>query len=530
MANVKHGKRFYKQMALEVAVRNPERYYDILKTFAKFDGLVLDDSGVLKIYVQLYLDGVVYANNFNIEQASENEVKEFVKTNSHNNEWGYPTGYQAAFTRYLKTLSEFGFIYAQYNEPLKLSEVAWAVVKDEITLSEAFALQSMRFYRKSPYRRVLNDFNYFDFILKVIKTLGNEGKRLSYPQFMLSLFSNDGDVHAFLNILRENKIGNDLEKAYNIAQKEFFKDNGEYGRICKIESAFNDYGNTVFRVLQLTGFITVETQGCLMLSFNSNRSELYNALIKMDFSITEDEKESPLKYFEKLGSLSDFLKNLLFSCRDIQKKSVDGYNEKLRSIITNYKLSKEKIENQLKKLSNGEKDKNDFWYIQEPLKFEFLLSLYLYACLGDEYDYKPNYKCDTAGIPYSHAPGNIGDIEVFNGDRYWLIEATLIRGKTQQVNSETMNLFRHIDDKQSGTKYMSLVAPYIHDDTELLLKVATVVTMEEKNSLVFSKPYSTQEFIDTMHNGDCIKDMQDTTQQFVNRLGKFLNTVYLPNN
>ena len=62
-------------MALEVAVRNPERYYDILKTFAKFDGLVLDDSGVLKIYVQLYLDGVVYANNFNIEQASENENK-----------------------------------------------------------------------------------------------------------------------------------------------------------------------------------------------------------------------------------------------------------------------------------------------------------------------------------------------------------------------------------------------------------------------------------------------------------------------
>lgn len=530
MADVKHGKRLYKQMALEVAVRNPERYYDILKTFAKFDGLVLDDSGVLKIYAQLYLDGVIYANNFNVEQASDKEVKEFVKTNSHNNEWGYPTGYQAAFTRYLKTLSEFGFIYAQYKESLKLSEVAWAVVKDEITLSEAFALQSMRFYRKSPYRRVLNDFNYFDFILKVIKALGDEGKKLSYPQFMLSLFSNDGNVHSFLKILSENKIGNNLEKAYKVAQKEFFKDNGKYGRICKIESAFNDYGNTVFRVLQLTGFITVETQGCLMLSFNSNRSELYNALVNMNFSLSEDEKESPLKYFDKLGTLSKVLKNLLFSCRDIQKRSVDGYNEKLKSIIINYNLSKEKIENQLKNLSNGVKEKNDFWYIQEPLKFEFLLSLYLYVCLGDEYDYKPNYKCDTAGIPYSHAPGNIGDIEVLNGDRFWLIEATLIRGKTQQVNNETMNLFRHIDDSHPGAKYMSLVAPYIHDDTELLLKVATVVTMEEKKSLVFSKPYSTQEFIEIMSKGNCIKDMQEATQQFVNRLGKFLNTVYLPNN
>ena len=193
-------------------------------------------------------------------------------------------------------------------------------------------------------------------------------------------------------------------------------------------------------------------------------------------------------------------------------------------------MNKEKIENQLKNLSNGIKEKNDFWYIQEPLKFEFLLSLYLYACLGDEYDYRPNYKCDTVGIPYSHAPGNIGDIAVSNGDRYWLIEATLIRGKAQQVNNETINLFRHIDEIQPGTKYLSLVAPYIHNDTDLLLKVATIVTMEEKKSLIFSKPYSTQEFIEIMHNGNCIKDMQDTTQQFINRLGKFLNTMYLPDN
>ena len=35
--NVRHGKRYFKQMALEVAVRNPERYEGILKTFAKFE-------------------------------------------------------------------------------------------------------------------------------------------------------------------------------------------------------------------------------------------------------------------------------------------------------------------------------------------------------------------------------------------------------------------------------------------------------------------------------------------------------------
>ena len=362
MAKVKHGKRLYKQMALEVAVRNPERYYDFLKTFSKFEGLLLDDAGILKIYVQLYLDGVVSANNLDVEVSDSEDVKKYIlNNNTHNNEWGFPTGYQAAFTRYLKTLSEFGFIYAQYQEQLKLSKIAWAVVEDKITLSEAFAVQSMRFYRKSPYRRVLNDFNYFDFVLKVIKKLSLENKKLSYPQFMLSLFSLKGNVDEFIKVIGENKIGNNFEKAYEIARSMYDGDDENFGPVCKMQSAFNDYGNTVFRVLQLTGFVTVETQGSLMLSFNSNRSELYDALSQCDFSLSEEEKESPLKYFEKLGSFDGRLQSYVFNSRDVQKRSVDGYNEKLKKIISDYRLDKTRIAEMLSKVSKGDKkDKNDF--------------------------------------------------------------------------------------------------------------------------------------------------------------------------
>ena len=134
--NVKHGKRFYKQMSLEVAVRNPERYEGILKTFAKFEGVVLDDKGVLDVYAQLYLDEVVTADILSEGYLTKKVVSNWIVENcSHNNEWGYPTGYQAAFTRYLKTLSEFGFIYSQYNQELRLSPVAKALVNGKITLS-----------------------------------------------------------------------------------------------------------------------------------------------------------------------------------------------------------------------------------------------------------------------------------------------------------------------------------------------------------------------------------------------------------
>ncbi len=100
--NVKHGKRLYKQMALEVAVRNPERYEAILNTFAKFEGEMLNDDGILNIYAQLYIDGVVTTDKIKEENLTLSYIKNWiVVNNSHNNEWGFPTGYQAAFTRYL---------------------------------------------------------------------------------------------------------------------------------------------------------------------------------------------------------------------------------------------------------------------------------------------------------------------------------------------------------------------------------------------------------------------------------------------
>lgn len=511
-------------MALEVAVRNPERYDGILKVFSKFDGQVLDDEGILEVYAQLYIDGVVVTRDIDIPNTSKREVEAYVRTRSHNNEWGFPTGYQSGFTRYLKTLSEFGFIYSQYGQPLRLSPVAKAVVSGKITLSESFALQSMRFWRMSPYRRVLNDFNYFKFILEVIQKLNNASHRLSYNQFMLSLFSDDGDVDNFINLIENNTLSNQ-DDVYNIVLSMYHQVDTNHSKVCKKKTSFNDYGNTVFRVLQLTGFITVEYEGIILLSINSNQQRLLSRLLDQQFSISENAKEEESQYFNEIGSLSTHLLSIIESNRDYQRASVAGYNTKLPRIIDSYGLTETMIAQYLKDVSEGKNDNNLFWFLQAPLKFEFLLSLYLYICLGDEYEYKPNYICDEAGIPYSHAPGNIGDIEVFNQERYWLIEATLIKGKIQQVNNETINLFRHLDETHRGAKYLSLVAPFIHDDTELLIKVAAVVSMLESKSLIFAKPYHTNNFIESMSKRMCLNEIRNYTNTFILDLDEKLHNM-----
>ena len=139
------------------------------KVFSKYEGRILDDKCILDIYVDLYMNEVLDSNKLNESDFNEKYLSAFIVNNlHHNNEWGFPSGYQAAFCRYLKTLSEFGFIYSQYNETFKLSKVAKALVSGRITSSEAFSIQSMRYWRKSPYRRVLNDFNYFKNFLTML--------------------------------------------------------------------------------------------------------------------------------------------------------------------------------------------------------------------------------------------------------------------------------------------------------------------------------------------------------------------------
>lgn len=344
----------------------------------------------------------------------------------------------------------------------------------------------------------------------------------------MGLFSDDGNVNDFLGLIEKNKIGNDPEKAYSLVVSKYNAVDALHSKVAKQESAFRDYGNTVFRVLQLTGFITIDYKGILMLSPNENRMGFYQALKAENFSITETAKDNEEEYFELLGSFDNRLENIVMAYREKDDYSTAEYNKKISNIITSYGLTKELIEQSLLKVSSGDKKGKDlFWFIQDPVKFEFLLTLYVYTYLGDKMVYKPNYICDESGIPYSHAPGNIGDIEIFSNEKYWLIEATLIRSKTQQINNETVNLFRHIDNDCNRDKYLTLVAPYIHDDTKLIFNVASVLTLIQTKMFTLSSiSQTTNEFVDILKTGsDYFYFVKEYSRNFILDFREQLNSI-----
>ena len=528
MASTKHRARLYKQMALEVAVRNPERYSGILSTFSKFEGRILDDDCILDIYSSLYTDNVLSSAKLSEDEESNQEyMRSYIKEhNTHNNEWGFPTGYQAAFTRYLKTLSEFGFIYSQYREELLISPIAKAVVKGRITLSEAFALQSMRYWRMNPYRRVLNDFNYFNFVLSVIARLNAAGRKMSKNQFLLSLFSDDGDVDSFIKTIDSENFGQDEDLTYNYILLKYSQVDSLHAKAASQSSSFNDYGNTVFRVLQLTGFITVENSGVMLLSINRNREDFLRKLVSFNFTVSEKAKDDEKQYFHEIGSFPEELERVIISSRVTENLSTNDYNKKIPKILSSYCLDKKTLCDYLLEVSEGKRDTRAFWFIQTPVKFELLITLFLYTCYGDKFEYKPNFKCDDAGIPYSHAPGNIGDIEVYNSSVHWLIEATLIRSKMQQLNYETINLFRHLNKDNERIHYMNLVAPYIHEDTDLMIKVGMIISLMEKKALsLYVKAEDIKTFVSEGISNLNLTETKKESEDFLQNLSLYLSSL-----
>jgi len=156
-----------------------------------------------------------------------------------------------------------------------------------------------------------------------------------------------------------------------------------------------------------------------------------------------------------------------------------------------------------------------FKYIAEPLKLEFFISLLLALKYGNELGIRPNYKADYIGIPISHAPGNKGDIEVYTTEIYWLIEVTLIRNKTQQLNNETTSVIRHFveDDQLSNylSKYLSFVAPVIHPDTKNYYDYSIVQQRIDKQNL-YLKPYNIEEFVKVTVAKTNFEDMKQYTE------------------
>jgi len=501
----------YKQMAFETAVRNPERYIEIFTALKDFEGVTLNDENLLKVVSHLYLNKIVTSDKIIIKESTNvDDISGLVeKINiTRRADGGFPSGYASRFWTYMRTPSELGFVYARYNEPFKFSTITNKLINGDIDEQEAFSIQSIKYNRKNPYRNVSNDFNFFRFILETLIKLKENGKTLSYEQFIVAMFSKKGNVNEFLKIINKNKF-KDFHSVFDFVKKN-------YKITTKEKTVTNDYPDVVRRLFIISGYISIRYSGKKLIQINENKLNYINELLKFDFSLLEEEKTDKLKYFNKLQTKND---ELLLLVKKYRKEDIiDGneYVNKIFDIIENYEINEKIITESIEKIGSKKTVIEEFKEIPEPLKLEFYISILIALKYGREFAIRPNYKADHIGKPYSHAPANKGDIEIFSKTVYWLVEVTLIRNKTQQLNSETTSIIRHLYSNQEFAnrfnKYLSFIAPIIHEDVKDYFNYS-IVQSKSKGYKVNLKPYSLDEFIKITMAKENFKDMESYTKK-----------------
>lgn len=500
----------YKQMAFETAVRNPERYIGILTALKNFEGETLNDENLLEIVSHLYLFEEVSSSEINITKTTKisNIQDKIIEVNeTRRADGGFPMGYQSRFWTYMRTPSELGLVFAQYGKEFKFSNIAKKLINGEIDEQEVFSIQAIKYNRKSPYRNVSNDFNFFRFILKVLLKLKDKNKSLSYEQFIIAMFSQNGDVNEFLSIIENNKF-KDYETVY-----QFVKTN--FGATTKVKTITQDYPDVVRRLFIISGFISIRYSGKKLIQINESKLEYIQELLKFNFVLSETEKTDSQSYFDKLNTKNDELIKLVIKYRESDKIDGEIYTNKIFDIIKNYKIDEKVIVESIEKIGTRTTVIEEFKEIPEPLKLEFYISILIALKFGNEFSIRPNYKADHIGKPYSHAPGNMGDIEIYSSTIYWLIEVTLIRNKTQQLNHETTSVIRHLysnkEFENHFIKYLSFIAPVIHEDTKEFYDIS-VIKGQKEGYKVNMKPYIMNSFVETTLKKENFNDMEEYTE------------------
>lgn len=166
--------------------------------------------------------------------------------------------------------------------------------------------------------------------------------------------------------------------------------------------------------------------------------------------------------------------------------------------------------NELKILANLSNEKSKYNDLPEPLRLEYILALIMAKKFGN-YKMQSNLIYDENGIPLSFAPAGKIDLEFEN----FIIEATMIRNRNQQLNSETTSIARHMQQKeqQENIKLRTmLIAPLIHFDVALFFKFCA---KEFKSKIA---PLSIAHFIVLIEKSTDLEDFKSKFDGFVKNL------------
>ena len=540
-------KSVYKVFSFSTTIRNPQRNSVFLECLNKFNGLIFDSKNSRLYFEELVKNGIYKLSNIpskinekliNDDILSDLEFEELLKLNP---QISSEEKINFRIRTQLKALESQGFLIfsGDKNKPIiTMTNLAFELMSRKSYITDIYSKIMIGLHSHNPARKstlnkarvFLNAIFVIDSLKKEWEKLGNEAKgilKYEFKSFVLGM--KDCDYKKCVQDILEYR------KNYGLKENEKYISDYLFNKLGlkKIKyDSLNDYADEVFRKLEMTGLLIARGKFKHIYydfsNFNSKKIEsLLNAYKNYDFKefsnieeyinfldniklpwLDNDEvRKEVIK--QKAKSLDIVLKDSDFENLNILEESLNQkfYNKALQLAILQSDI-KELLEELriLASLSNA-KSKYD---MPEPLRLEYLLAL----ILGKKYGITKLYSnliYNENGIPLSYAPAGKIDLE-YND---FLFEATMIKNRNQQLNSETTSIARHMKESQDKRReYLRtiLIAPYIHWDVALFFKFCA----KEFESKI--APIKIAKFIELIEKSPNFSDFQINFDKFVNRL------------
>lgn len=492
----------YKIFSINTTIRNPKRNFDFLEAFSKYDGKVMNNANLYNLFFDLVKKGIYKFTNvpqnvkYKIELGLEltpNEVNDAIKDNPQ------ATGLNGRVMTQLRALKDLSLLVFEdggnrkLDRVIKISKLGHDLLNNPENATNIYTKIMLGIHANNPCRvKQLNEARPFlntlfaiDEVNSMWKKLGNEPKGIllhEFSVFVLSMKNCDYKKAAKDIIAYRNEFKYEINKKYLC---DYLNANDVLPLEWK--SAIRDYPDEVFRKFEMTGLLVKHGKSpYTYINFSQyNKSKIE--------SILEDYKNYKFVKFNSVEEYYEFQQNIIlpWESSDIVKKQIikakaSVLNITLDSTLTleqqeayldriffNQALSKavdryeeKDILKELLILSGRESGKSLFDDISEPLRLEYLLAL----AMGKKYGTKgliSNIIYNEDGLPLHCAPSSKCDVIYHDEQGSYILEPTMQRGRTSQMNSETTNIVRHVKDeeKRTGLSYrVAMVAPYVHPD------------------------------------------------------------------
>lgn len=389
---------------------------------------------------------------------------------------GFKYGWSTRFHTQTIFLNELGFTYLRPGKKVMISPNGKLLISqydkngtpsknyDENPENSAYLTAFAKYQTNNPWRHNTVKVNFLKLFLQTASYLDSKYNSKGIHRRELAFFivwpNNDYKgladlIYKFRKNLGFNALLDD-EKVYDYAlnvldpttdnfqraSMEFKKEKESDYKISKI---LRETPDDVMRKLRQSKIVSLRGNG-YYLDINNAEKQKIDYIVN-NINNHPELSDSDYAYFNYIGALESKLAFNNVHTPEEERLLSSAKKITLRNKANEYNWDKLKFE---MAIACGKEASDDMLLkeIDKPTRMEFLAAIVMCKALPSV-DVEPNYKVDDEGIPYNHASGATNtssgaDINVYQGDTQVLLEPTISKTRSFQVEHEIPSIKSHL--------------------------------------------------------------------------------------